>query len=829
MTAHHHTHLHFWNREDPGTQNTSLASCTPLISLLSPTLADCFAQTQSSSPYALIELEIPDRTREQLPEPPAMPGETLWGINHAAAMDIFPQYGLQLYISPWSAMNQGDSVRVMLDRTSVVSTEIIRDGQANQRVTTFLPAARLTPGRHTLHYIVNRFGQTDDPSAETNILVKLDRPGGRDQDGDTPGHSELHFDLPQAIIDDGVDADAAAAGVLVKIRAYPNISARDNIKFSWGGVFVDHFVTEDEANAAQEAGRNQQDFSIDILIDKETIEKAADSGANGLGVTYEVFDIVQNRSEDWAAEKRIVVDTGNSRLPGPIVDEAVDNILDLDVLKDAPVTVQIWAAARSTTVDELKNTLGKQKLKLSQAAMGKETLESLLGSLKADFTKGDRIAVTLTGTTAAGETVLFNAPVETIENVPHVYEISVPNHYVRQLAQAQAKFSYRLIHADATETTSRGAFINVIGEAARLAAPVALDAVQGAISPDLPSTDIEIPWDDSMEAGDLILPKWIGTRPDFSIYDPYLEPHPISGGEADRREPININVPGTHLKVIEGGTLELYYILDNSVGGRRESTRVTGLSIGEPRAELDPPTVSGIVEGVMDPGLARATLTVPNYGGKKVGDKVYYDWDGSNEGGDATDWLPVTTATLNVPLTFSIPNSAIAPNNLGTVTASYHVVRIENGQTSQSQSLTFNVGQTVALPAPAISSIRDSKNTDIPPGESTSDTTVSVTGTAPATYEVEIFDATTPKGKVKADVAGMWSMTLAGLAPTAHPIKAVAQYGEKLESAVWNFTVVTAAEVRITLVKDSQGNPIPNGGTTTDKQVTLSGIVSYTA
>jgi hypothetical protein len=773
------------------------------------------SESVSAAPTALIELEIPGRIGP-LPEPPAAPEEELWGINHGAALDNFPLHGLQVYISPWSLMGVGDSVRVMLNGTTVVATETIESGEENQRVTTFVPAARITPGRYTLHYIVKRLGQTDDPSAETKILVKLDRPGGQDQDGDTPGHSEMKFGLPQEIIDDGVDADTAKDGVLVTINPYPNMAAGDHIKLSWGGQFVSYTVQDSDLKE-----------DVDICVDEATILAAGDSGDNGLAVTYEVYDVVQNRSEDWAAEARVVVDTGNSRLPTPFVKEAVNNILDLEELGEAPATIQIVAASLNVTAQALST----QMASLSEEARGRETPASILAAFKADFTRGDKIVVTLTGTTLDAEPISYDAPEVTVENLPSIYEIPVPNLLVRHLAKTQAKFSYRLIHENATETTSKNAFINIIGEAIRMDPPVALDEAQGAIDPDLPSTRIEIPWDDSMAAGDQIVLKWMGRRPDTTVYDPELTPHPITNGEEADQKAITITVPGPHLKAIEGGTLELYYVLEKDRDGtivKRESARAARLNVGEPRAELPAPTVSGIVGGVMDPGLTSAELTVPNYTGKALEDVVHYLWTGSSSGGK-TDSVKVTSFTLEKPITFTIPGSAIAPNKDGTVAASYWVIRKADNRRSDSEILTFNVGEPVVLDPPTISTVKGSNGDEIPEGQSTSDTTVTVTGTAPTTEQVEVFDGTLPIDKVTADASGVWTLPLSGLLPAVHAIKAVAQYGNGAESAVRRFTVVAVKEVAIKEVEDSQGNPIANGGTTTDTSITLSGTVTYSA
>lgn len=435
-----------------------------------------------------VELEIPGRTG------PIDSGE--WGINIAAAQDNFPLHGLQLYIPPWPQMAEGDNVKVLLDNT-IVAAETIDAAEVDLRVTTFISAARLSPGAHKLFYRLTRLGNVPEDSAQTPVFVKLDRPGAEDRDEDTPGHSELRLSLPLEIINDGVDADAAKAGVDATIEPYPNMTEGDDIRLSWGGQFLSHDVLVTEVGKP-----------VVITVDEATILAAGDSGDDGLAVTFEVYDIVQNRSEDWSAEIRIIVDTGNSRLEALIVKEALNSVLDLDTLGTAPVTAQIIAT-------------------------------------KPDFVIGDKIVVKLAGTTVEGDPVLYEAPEVPVDALPKVLEQQVPNAFIRQLAKSQAVFTYRAVHADASESASRGAFVTVIGEATRMAEPVALDAIQGALDPDLASTRIEIPWDVSMAAGDQITLKWIGARPDLSIYDPQLTPRNITNGEQDSQLPIVMTVPGT--------------------------------------------------------------------------------------------------------------------------------------------------------------------------------------------------------------------------------------------------------------------------------------------
>ena len=766
----------------------------------------------SSGITSLIDLEIPGAVGP-LPEPPAEPNQTLWGINHGAALDNFPLNGLQLYISAWLHMAEGDSVSVLLDDKMVI-TQSINGGEVGQRVTAFVDAPRLVAGNHKLQYSVKQFGQNAVFSAYTDISVKLDRPGGQDQNGDTPGHSALEFTLPEAIVNDGVDADDAEKGVLVTIAPYPNMTAGDNIKLSWGGEFVEHAVTSDEVGQP-----------IEMTVVKDVIIAGGDSDLNGLAVTFEVYDVVQNRSEDWAAETRIVVDTGNSRLGAPLVREAFNGVLNLDTLAGEPITVQVLALTgrdMKDMLEELNRLLTSQQVAQLQASMGKETL-TRLGTFKADFQIGDKIVVTLTGTTADNQAVSYKAET-TIDYLPKVIEIPIPNAVIQQLAQNQAVFSYEAIHKDGPISQSRKAFIGVIGEAVRMAAPVALDAAQGAIDPNLATTTVEVPWDDTMVAGAQLTLKWIGTRPDLTIYDPPLTAHNITNGEAASQAPINFRVEGKHLKAIEGGSLELYFILAKEMDDtivERESARAERLNIGEPRPELDAPKVEGVVDGLIDPAYGATTVTVPVYTGMVKGDVVHFLWNGSVK--DLEDSQAITSFTENQPVNFDVKQEYISGNDAGTVEASYWVIRV-NGRRSDSGINRFSVGKPVALDPPVISSVKDSEGQEIVDGGTTTETSVTLTGTAPANLGVEVLDGDVSKGKPIANASGQWTLPVSGLDVGAHVMTAKALYGENEVSVARGFTVAEELVApTISSVKSASGDEIPDGGTTDETSVTVTG------
>ncbi|MEN5239180.1 MULTISPECIES: hypothetical protein [Pseudomonas] len=615
--------------------------------------------------FALDNIEIPGHTEND-----RLPAGT-WGINLGAAKENFPHDGLQLFIAPWSNMAVGDSVSILLDDSLVAQRAIGSAAEVDQRVTVFIKPERLTSGAHEIKYRVTRLGGSPEESVAQAILIKLERPGGQDQDGDVPGHSALILSVPQEIIDDGVDKAQAAAGVTLTVQPYLHMAEGDDIRLSWGGIFVHHVVTSAEAGSA-----------IAIKVQEATILEAGDS--DSLALTFEVYDLVDNRSEDWAAETRILVDTGELRLDTPVIVESdYDNetgreSLDLVKLGNNPVTANIYIPRKRA------------------------------GSIAI----GDKIVMQLRGTTSDGKPVNIEYPEVEVIRLGYILVASLNNTGVRQLAKSQAIFSYRVIKNDGSAgLQSKGLFVAVVGEVERLAAPYVVEAVGNVITPPLPQATVMIPWDDSMAVGQVIVLQWLGTRPDLGTYLPDLGFHTISSNEANLKQAIRYPVAGTHLTPIDGGKLELFYLLYSDARRldlvSRESLHTPQFLIGEPRGELPAPTVTEAQGGALDPGLAEATVVVPAYGLMANRDEVHIVWEGSING-NYVDYTVINQFTVGKPVEFYVPGTHIAPNEGGTVKVSYWVKRAAGG-TSNSDFLTLQVGEPVGgeLEAPSIALIKD--------------------------------------------------------------------------------------------------------------------------
>ncbi|MCU7262831.1 hypothetical protein OC948_20105, partial [Pseudomonas koreensis] len=624
-----------------------------------------------NTPLLLKELDIPGRSPQPISSNPIV-----WGINWAAALGNFPLLGLLCRAGPWSTMNVGDRLVVNWGTGQQVVNKTIDKDEVDKTLTLFVPPGRLLDGPFKVSYVVTRLGQVAEPSEVMDVLVKLTIPGGQDTDPG-PGHSNFFMFLPKGTVENGIDKDNVADGVDITIgpdpasgRAYLNAATGDVILVSWGGVFVPGPpLTQDQADGKA---------PIIIHVDEATIREAGDS--DGVAVAFEVHDKVFNRSEDWSHEQRVPVAIDTTRPAAPLLKQAVSNVLDLDKLGNADGIAQVMILDNRIAV-------------------------------------GDIITVRVKGATTEGVPIDEKMPAEPVVSVPSILEIEIPNVLLRRMAKSQLILSYAVQKRDGSpDLQARSQFISVIGEARRLLAPKAIEANQGALDPDLAQVRVEIPFDDSFAAGQVIVLFWLGTRPDLSIYLPDLPQHPITQGEIDAGRPIVIIVPGSHLRPINGGTLVLYYQLltedqklremnpFHALHAVRESLRAAPLQIGEPLQELPPPKVDGVVNGVL-PADTPGTQLNMLYTQTVADDVVYRQWLGSKTGADS-DWVKLTSLTAGKAVAFTIKPELIKGNEGGTVKASYHLER-KDGRVSYSQIEEFNVGVKADLQAPRIKEAPD--------------------------------------------------------------------------------------------------------------------------
>ena len=619
-------------------------------------------------PMLLEELGIPGRSKDPVSTDP-----DVWGINIAAALGNFPFHGLLCEAGPWGNMAEGDELTVSWGTGQNVWVETINKEEVNTRLRMFVPPRHMVDGQFTVSYSVKQLGASKpEPSEVTQVVVKLSRPGGHDDNGDG-GHSRLIMIIPQEIVDGGIDKENVADGVEISIGKadgtppYPYAAAGDICRLSWGGIFVlSEPLTQEQAEGKA---------PITITITEAIIREAGDAESPGVAVVFEVYDKVFNRSEDWSPEQRIEVAVDATRLIAPLLKETLNNVLDVDKLGDADGTVQVVAMDTSK------------------------------------FKVGDKVFIRIKGTPVEGPPIDWepSAGVE-LKSVPSVMETKAPNAVLRQLAKSPITLSFRLEKADGSaDLKSKNQFIRVIGEVQRLAAPEVLDEDSGALDPTLPQIRLEIPFDKSFVEGQVLQPAMLGTTPGLKPYLPELPTRPITHNDIVAAKPLLYNIDGKHLAPVDGGTAEFYYqllipsavltTLDPFEASRaiRESIHTDILRIGEPRQELPKPVVAGVVDGVLPADTASTTATMI-YKETVSGDDIFISWFGSITG-EYSDSIKLNEFTAGKEVPFTIPAAMIKGNEGGTVEVKNEIKRAAGG-TSYSDTLTFSVGVALENPLP---------------------------------------------------------------------------------------------------------------------------------
>lgn len=138
------------------------------------------------------------------------------------------------------------------------------------------------------------------------------------------------------------------------------------------------------------------------------------------------------------------------------------------------------------------------------------------------------------------------------------------------------------------------------------------------------------------------------------------------------------------------------------------------------------------------------------------------------------------------------------------------------------QPLEANVPPVVKQ-AVVIFAVTDSNGTSIPNGGSTSDGGLRFIGYAPANQQVVIRDSYLRVIEVLSDANGAWSARAEDQISGVHEYRAVV---DSVVSQPWAVHVQSGSAVRIDLVKDVYGNPVPPGSVTHETVLFLEGRVS---
>ncbi|MBV4551639.1 YncE family protein [Pseudomonas sp. SWRI102] len=590
-------------------------------------------------------------------DPPYFPAWTFPLLNepHDAGIPARAvEGGLRCIVDPWGSMDVGDEFKLYWkDTTAPVCSITIDADQKNNRLVFDIDESHILNGDASpVYYTVKRISQDpEEPDTKWNLLVKLDRPGGFDDDQATPGHSGLLYSIPQDIIDHGVGSGDAAAGVPITIKPYENMRRNDRINLAWGSKNVYHTVLD-----------GQVDKEIIIPVSKEIIEAAGDS--NGVAIAYQVVDVCGNYpggASTWSAVTKLLVDLGNNRLEAPLVlvgGFPVEEI-DLEVLAGADAIVRVTPN-------------------------------------RTDHAVGDTLRMTWIGTPAEGTAVIVGPLDLPVTTIPSYCDFTIPYEYVAAIAKGRASVNYVRIRSGEADRPSKSAAVTVIGEFRRYVAPNINEAVGNTLDPALNFYTISVPYYAGRNPGDELFIVCEGRTASGvpTYYDNYA-----SVGDEAVGAPVPVNLPKAEVQRLDGGSLTVYY----SVNGQPPSDELT-LSVGVAAPSLAIPTVvEADANDVLNPDDVNPAIganVIVTYTQTLPDDKVVLHWRGSSSSApDASRDLTANTAGKPVP--FTVPFTYVSGNLNGTVDVSYAITRGIN-LVGKSIVRSLRIGGGLDLIAPSV-------------------------------------------------------------------------------------------------------------------------------
>jgi hypothetical protein len=340
--------------------------------------------------------------------------------------DLTPM-GAKVRVDPYFDQAPLDTVSLNVNgELNVASTQT---QSADDAVTLYIPKNKLKadPGFiNTLTYTVTRGSQNQGTSEPPlGILYNDIRPGIEDRVQGDDGHSELELILPRDVLEDGIDSDRAALGVQVCF-SYPYCRPYDKIWLNCNGHDVYRAVTADEAPAVP----TTEPTRICLTLDKAVFERAGDHPQFVFNFT--VSDQIGNGADPdspWSATTLVDVDLNGVRLGAPDVTE------DPDDPNDAPDTIDL-------------NKLGSKDLTVQVHAFSPV------------WSPDDIICVKYSATPYAGGTAVEHSVDTTVNRVPFIYKLMIPN--VKVIADSQVKVTYEQVRGGGVIAKSKAARARVI-------------------------------------------------------------------------------------------------------------------------------------------------------------------------------------------------------------------------------------------------------------------------------------------------------------------------------------------------------------------------------
>ncbi|MEO3723529.1 hypothetical protein ABHN98_03220 [Pseudomonas syringae] len=226
----------------------------------------------------------------------------------------------RLLIDPLLNQRRDDEYHIYLNKLFVA----IGYAKADDDIVEADVPSLLRSGTNTLTYIAVRGSQNLVESEVLTLRYHYPQPGYQDRSPGDDQHSELVLELPQPVLDNGIDLDTAKKGVLFCFT-YPFCRAYDTIRTNLNGFDYDYKVKPTEAPATASATPT----TICILLYDDTFLLAGDHPE--FICSFMVIDALTNPSDldsPWSSPVVIDVDLAGVRFPALTFREVLDGTPD---------------------------------------------------------------------------------------------------------------------------------------------------------------------------------------------------------------------------------------------------------------------------------------------------------------------------------------------------------------------------------------------------------------------------------------------------------------------------------------------------------------------
>ncbi|MGY2221909.1 hypothetical protein ACW9IK_04385 [Pseudomonas gingeri] len=593
------------------------------------------------------------------------------GINRAA-LDAHRDKGLQCILLPYRPMAENDFIELFCrDTVTPVAFHTVSDIEAanNAQISLFIPRARLPDGpADPVFFHLTRVSGNDDETARFRLKVDTVSPGGRNPVASTYYNENLAMPVfPQDLIDFGVGEGDIEVPVPVRIDFYPAISppapdinraVRDRIRLSIGGYIIEHRVTEGEFESTD---------PITLRVNTGDWQKI---GSGEHVCEYEVVDEVGNYSDGWSPAQLLEVrldDQAEPLLYEPYVEESDEhNELDADALEGADATI-------------------------------------VVALHRADFAVDDIVRVRLNGRTFEGQRVTrYIEHTVVASELGRTARIPWKNSDILPLIKGRVQVSYVRIRSSALERGSRSVIVYITGTqvGTGLPAPTVEGAPGDVLPPDIAFLIVHIKEYVGQDPFDRVTLVLDGTYANGRSY--YKEVDDIAG-TGDIVFHLQ-NGPNGDIARLEGGTLRLYYWVENEMGKFPSEDLL--LDVGEPQASLPPVEVDEAPppDHIFDPEVSPFDARVLVKANVDIieNDIINLHAEGSVAGGSAPVFVfPVTATWVGRDLPFTLKREYILPN-LDRSMHLYYTLARAGARPRFSHPFIMKVGSALELPVPHI-------------------------------------------------------------------------------------------------------------------------------